>query len=441
VTQDQLSVIAVNGIGEIGQDVDLAAIIGDALEANGGVVDGDVIVVTSKVVSKAEGRIRHDSDRESAIDEEAFGAVATRGTTRIVRTRHGFVMAAAGVDASNTPDGTVLLLPLDPDASARALRAAWQERFGVRLGVIISDTFGRPWRDGLTDAAIGAAGVIVLDDHRGRRDAQGRTLEQTVTATADELSAAADLVKGKTSGRPAAIVRGSGAVLDLDDDGPGALAMVRPIDSDMFAVGTQEARSLGHREAVRLRRTIRDWTDQPVNHALIDDAIAAAITAPAPHHTTPWHFLHVVDPETRERLLDAMGERWRADLASDGFDPAAIERRLKRGDLLRGCPELIVPILVMHGAHNYPDDRRRTAERSMFLLSMGAAVQSMLISLAADGLGAAWVSSTLFCPDDARAVLDLPTAWEPMGAIAVGHPSGTPAPRSPREVGDFVSRR
>lgn len=441
MTSDPVLVIPIEGIGEVEDGADLAAIIGDALEANGVVVDGDVLVVTSKVVSKAEGRIRHDSDREHAIDEESFGNVATRGTTRIVRTRHGFVMAAAGVDASNTPDGTVLLLPIDPDASARALRAVWQARFGVRLGVIISDTFGRPWRDGLTDAAIGAAGVMVLDDHRGRCDAQGRTLEQTVTATADELAAAADLVKGKTSGRPVAIVRGSGAVLDLNDDGPGAHAMVRPIDSDMFAVGSQEARSLGHREAVRLRRTVRSWSDQPVDSALIEDAVAAAITAPAPHHTTPWHFVHVVDPTTRTRLLEAMRDRWRADLASDGFDPEAIERRLKRGDLLRECPELIVPVLVMAGAHTYPDKRRSSAERSMFLLSMGAAVQSMLIALAADGLGAAWVSSTLFCPDDARTALDLPNGWEPMGAIAVGHPKGSPAVRSPREVGEFVSRR
>ena len=154
--------------------------------------DGDVLVVTSKIVSKAESRILPAGDRDAAITAESFGEVATNGPTRIVRTRHGFVMAAAGVDASNTAADTILLLPLDPDATARQLRAGLQARLGVTLGVIISDTFGRPWREGLTDNAIGVAGVRVLHDHRGELDAQGRTLEQTVVATADELASAAD---------------------------------------------------------------------------------------------------------------------------------------------------------------------------------------------------------------------------------------------------------
>jgi len=440
LVSDQILVLPVLGIGEIAEGHDLARVIGDAVAAQGGLVDGDVVVVTSKIVSKAEGRFRHDSTREAAIDDESFGNVARRGETRIVRTRHGFVMAAAGVDASNTPVGTVLLLPLDPDASARALRSALQERFALRIGVIISDTFGRPWRDGLTDAAIGAAGVTVLDDHRGRLDAQGRTLEQTITAAADEIAAAADLVKGKASGRPVAIVRGSGAVLAAHDHGPGATALVRPLAGDMFALGSTEARREGRREAVHLRRTVRSWTDASVDADVISSAVAAALTAPAPHHTTPWRFAHIADPATRQHLLTVMRERWRADLEADGFDSPAIERRLARGDLLATCPELIVPILITDGAHAYPDQRRRDAERAMFLLSMGAAVQSMLIDLAAHDLGAAWVSSTLFCADDVREALEWPASFEPMGAIALGHPATPSQPREPRNVAAFFSR-
>ena len=135
-----------------------------------------------------------------------------------------------------------------------------------------------------------------------------------------------------------------------------------------------------------------------------------------------------------------MRERWRADLEADGLDSPAIERRLARGDLLVTCPELIVPILITDGAHAYPDQRRHDAERAMFLLSMGAAVQSMLIDLAAHDLGAAWVSSTLFCADDVREALEWPASFEPMGAIALGHPATPSQPREPRNVAGFLSR-
>lgn len=158
---DAYEVLAVPGIGEIAPGDDLAELIGAAaLDAGGpGLRDGDVLVVTSKIVSKAEGRVREGVDREAAIDEEATALVARRGPTRIVRSRHGFVMAAAGVDASNTAAGTVLLLPVDSDASARSIAAGLRERHGVTVGVIVSDTFGRPWRAGLVDVAIGVAGL------------------------------------------------------------------------------------------------------------------------------------------------------------------------------------------------------------------------------------------------------------------------------------------
>jgi coenzyme F420-0:L-glutamate ligase/coenzyme F420-1:gamma-L-glutamate ligase len=240
------SVFAVDGIPEIAAGDDLATLLGDAL--SGGLEAGDILVVTSKIVSKAEGRQIAATDREDAITAETVRVVATKahpgGVTRIVENRLGLVLAAAGVDSSNTPEGTVLLLPEDPDASARALCAALRDRFGVELGVLISDTLGRPWRLGQTDVAIGAAGVRVVDDLRGSTDAEGRRLEATVVALADELAAAAELVKGKADGRPVAVVRGLGHLV-TGLDAPGARSIVRPPAEDLFQQGSQEAWDAG----------------------------------------------------------------------------------------------------------------------------------------------------------------------------------------------------
>ena len=240
---------AVAGIPEIAAGIDLATVIGDAISRTGETLaDGDILSVTSKIVSKAEGRSVAAEDREDAITAETVRIVATReypgGVTRIVENRQGLVLAAAGVDSSNTPDGTVLLLPLDPDASARALCEAIRARFGVRVGVIITDTLGRAWREGQTDVAIGAAGVRVIDDLRGSTDAGGRALNVTLPAVADEIAGATDLVKGKAAGLPVAIVRGLGHLVSGLDE-PGARALVRPAAQDMFRLGSDEAYALG----------------------------------------------------------------------------------------------------------------------------------------------------------------------------------------------------
>ena len=234
---------ALEGIPEVTAGADLVSLIADA--AAGALADGDILVVTSKIVSKAEGRTIAADAREDAITAETVRVVATRATpnggmTRIVQNRLGIVSAAAGVDASNTPEGTVLLLPVDPDASARALANGLRSLLGVEVGVIVSDTLGRAWREGQTDAAIGAAGVHVFEDLRGRTDAEGRPLVVTMPCVADELAAAADLVKGKAARLPVAVVRGRRDLvgsLDL----PGARSIVRPLERDMFRRGTDEA--------------------------------------------------------------------------------------------------------------------------------------------------------------------------------------------------------
>jgi coenzyme F420-0:L-glutamate ligase/coenzyme F420-1:gamma-L-glutamate ligase len=423
-----VTVFPVEGLPEITGGADLAGLIAEAAT---GLADGDILVITSKIVSKAEGRVVR-VDREQAIDAESVRVVARRGTTRIVETRHGLVLAAAGVDASNTPPGTVVLLPEDPDGSARRLRKALMDRLGIRIGVLVTDTLGRPWRAGQTDAAIGAAGVAPLRDYRGMADTFGIALEVSVAAVADELAGAADLVKGKAAGIPVAVVRGL-ADLVTGADGPGAQALVRPAAEDMFRYGSADV--------LAARRTVRDFTGDPVDQAAVTRAVAAAITAPAPHHSTPWRFVVLESAAARTALLDDMLAAWISDLRGDRFTEDQIARRVRRGEPLRRAPLLIVPCLHAEAAHKYPDDRRNAAEREMFLVAMGAAVQNLLVALAVEGLGSCWVSSTMFCRPVVTQGLGLPPGWEPMGAVGVGHPAAPAPDRPPRDPSAFMVTR
>lgn len=237
-----ISIWAPDGVGEVGPGDDLVARLLAALATAGtALADGDIVCVTSKVVSKAEGRLVA-GDRAEVVARETRRVVARRGPLSIVVNRLGLTMAAAGVDASNVEPGHVLLLPEDPDASARALRRAVAEHAGVVVAVLVTDTAGRAWRDGQTDVAIGAAGLVVLDDHAGRTDPYGNVLAVTAPAVADELAGAAELAAGKLGRRPFVVVRGrSDLVLPLDDDGPGAVALLRAEGDDLFGLGAREA--------------------------------------------------------------------------------------------------------------------------------------------------------------------------------------------------------
>ena len=349
------------------------------------------------------------------------------------------VQAAAGVDTSNVAPDEVALLPVDPDASAARLRTGLAQALGVVVAVVISDTMGRAWRVGQTDVAIGSAGLAVLHRYHGTVDQQGNVLVSSAIALADEIAAAADLVKGKLAGVPVAVLRGLAGYGGTST----AAELVRAPDEDLFWLGTAEALALGRtlgralgraegrREATLLRRSVRSFRPDPVDPQLLRRAVGAALRAPAPHHSRPARFLWLADRGVRRRLLDEMAHAWRADLRRDGLSEERIERRIRRGRLLYDAPEVLVPCAVLDSAHAYPDPRRQAAEEAMFTVAAAAAVQSLLVALAAEGLGSCWVSSTLFCPDLVRSELSLPALWRPLGAIAVGYPTEPLQPRRP----------
>jgi coenzyme F420-0:L-glutamate ligase/coenzyme F420-1:gamma-L-glutamate ligase len=229
----RLEVIPLEGIAEIRPEDDLAAVILDAIAAGGEELrTRDVLVVTHKVVSKAEGRVVEVIDEAAyrrLVEDEAASILRRRGDLVITTTRHGFICANAGVDRSNTEAGTAVLLPIDPDRSAHRLRTLIERATGASIAVVVTDTFGRPWRQGLVDVAIGVSGLPAILDLRGTVDGSGNVLEVTEVAIIDEIAAAADLVMGKADRIPAAIVRG----LDLSGNGQ-ATDLVRPADEDLF---------------------------------------------------------------------------------------------------------------------------------------------------------------------------------------------------------------
>jgi coenzyme F420-0:L-glutamate ligase/coenzyme F420-1:gamma-L-glutamate ligase len=342
---DGLAVLPVRGIGDVTAGDDLAELIGNAAPW---LRDGDILVVTSKIVSKAEGRLvdvpADGPDREAARAEllaaETARVVARRGPTAIVQTHHGFVMAAAGIDASNVDKTHLVLLPVDPDASARRLRAALRER-GLDVAVVISDTMGRAWRNGLTDVALGAAGIEPFRDHRGQIDPYGNELHLTEMAVIDELAGAGELVKGKMDQVPVAVIRGFRR--ELAGDGPGAVALVRDADADMFSLGTAEAQAAGLRAAATMSSaalgaaidaTAVDRAAVPaIDAAAVDRALATVVGVLAPGtgitRTDGGTALHLRPPMSGAAALIRLGadaHRLRAALAAEGVASEALIR-------------------------------------------------------------------------------------------------------------------
>lgn len=436
-----VEILPVPGLPEFRPGDDL---VGALAEAAPWLRDGDVMVVTSKVLSKTEGRIvaapadpeERDALRRKLIDAEAVRVLARKGRTLITENALGLIQAAAGVDGSNIGSTELALLPVDPDGSAAALRAGLAQRLGVDVAVVITDTMGRAWRNGQIDQAIGAAGLPVLHGYAGAVDKHGNELVVTEVAVADEIAAAADLVKGKLTGIPVAVVRG----LRLRDDGSRGRDLLRPGEDDLFWLGTAESIELGRKQAQLLRRSVRRFTTEPVPASVIEEAVAEALTAPAPHHTRPVRFVWLT-ASRRTPLLEAMRQQWRADLAADGKPADAIERRVARGQILFDAPEVVIPVMVLDGAHDYPDRARTEAERTMFTVAAGAAVQALLVALAVRGVGSCWIGSTIFAPQLVRDELGLPEEWNPMGAIAIGYPLDDTGPRDPADTAGLLVRR
>jgi dehydro coenzyme F420 reductase / coenzyme F420-0:L-glutamate ligase / coenzyme F420-1:gamma-L-glutamate ligase len=424
-----IQVLPVEGLPEVRPGDDLASLLAGPLGTIG-LGNEDVVAVTQKIVSKAEGRVvpEEDGGRDTWVERETRRVVARRGDLVIAETRHGFVCANAGVDASNVEQGFLTLLPEDPDASAERLRRGLIERLGVEAAVVITDTFGRTWRRGLVNVSIGCAGIPALVDLRGTADHHGRELEATVVALADEVAAASGLAMGKAARVPVAIVRGVG----FEPASVPASEMVRPPEEDLFR--TSPLLSISE------RRTIRAFGDGEVSREAVEEAVRAACTAPAPHHTRPWSFTAIRTASAKRRLLGAIAEAWREDLRRDATPEATIERRIARSDAVLGAaPVLIVPWVRFRGAHPYADAERSNAERDMFLLSGGAAIQNLLLALSAQGLASCWISSTLFCQEESREALGMGDEWFALGTVGGGRvPVGTAPPRPPLDLSEHL---
>jgi coenzyme F420-0:L-glutamate ligase/coenzyme F420-1:gamma-L-glutamate ligase len=280
----------------------------------------------------------------------------------------------------------------------------------------------------VVNVAIGCAGLPALVDLRGTPDDRGRELEATIVAIADEVAAASGLVMTKSARVPAALVRGVAAEAPASP----ASELVRPPQEDLF----RESPLL----SISARRTIRAFGAGPMPREALEDAVLAACTAPAPHHTRPWRFTVLETAASRRALLGAIADAWRADLRSDGAPEETIARRIARSDAVLGAaPVLIVPWVRFAGAHAYPDGERAAAEREMFLLAGGAAIQNLLLALHAQGLASCWISSTLFCQEEARAVLGMEEAWHALGTVAVGPmPEGSVPSRPPLDLSELV---
>ncbi|MDP9119163.1 MAG: coenzyme F420-0:L-glutamate ligase, partial [Actinomycetota bacterium] len=371
-----LELIPLEGLPEVEPGDDLAALLEPSLVANAA-SDGDVVAVTQKIVSKAEGRMVPGEDRGAWVERETVDVVARRGDLVITRTRHGFVCANAGVDASNVREGFLTLLPEDPDASAERLQKELSARLGLsRLGVVITDTFGRPWREGVVDVAIGCAGLPPLVDLRGTGDDHGKELETTVVALADAVAAASGLVMTKTARVPAALVRGLGAATGDAPPGP-ASALVRRPEDDLFRESALIAVSAAEQSVA--------FGPGEVSREIVEDAVGAACAVPL---IGAWSFVALDSPAARRRVLAAAG----AD------------------DVLRAAPILILPCVRVSA---------ETSEETI-MLSGGATIRTLVVALHAQRIGWSWDPRGPFDAEGARAALALGEGWRPLGIVAVG---------------------
>jgi coenzyme F420-0:L-glutamate ligase/coenzyme F420-1:gamma-L-glutamate ligase len=384
-----LELVPLEGLPEVAPGDDLAALLEPALAPL--VSEGDVLAITQKVVSKAEGRIVPALDRDAWIERESVAVVARRGELVIARTRHGFVCANAGVDASNVPAGVLTLLPEDPDGSAERLQKELGSRLGLSsLGVVITDTFGRPWREGVIDVAIGCAGLPAILDLRGTPDDRGRPLESTVMALADAIAAASGLVMTKTARVPAALVRGLDAELERFPHRP-ARALVRDADEDLFRESPIETLAAGPSST---------FSTEPVPDGLVEEAVGSAAAGATDGR---WWF----------SVLRSLSARRRALVSAGGGAE---------------LPPLVIVVGVRDGAdRGRPDETRG--------LAAGAVVRTLVLGLHARGLAWSWDPAAPVDRAGVAAALELGNEWRPLAVVGTGRPAkpGAGRPRAPRD--------
>lgn len=406
-TPPRVEVFAIEGLPEVRPGDDLVDMLAPALTA-AGARDGDVVVVTSKIVSKAEGRLVADADRAATIEAETVRVVARRDALVIAETAHGFVCANAGVDASNVDAGWLALLPTDPDASARALHTGLSSRLGSDLAVVITDTFGRAWRTGVVNVAIGCDGLPPVVDLRGRADDRGETLVATEVALADEVAAASGLVMAKHARLPVAVVRGVDRLGGADG---AARDLVRPANEDLFRSSPLQA--------LVDRDTARAFAPGEVETAALERAVAAACTDRVLPNMHAWRFSVLRSEAARRSYLAAVG----ADRHGDDAGSVA-------GAVLRAAPVLIVPWLMLARART-PGQEGAEAERDTVVFRAGARIQTLLLALSAQGLASRWVGPSIAPHDEARAALGLDGEWLALGTVACGLPRAGRPPSEP----------
>jgi coenzyme F420-0:L-glutamate ligase / coenzyme F420-1:gamma-L-glutamate ligase len=382
-----VEVMPLDGLPEFAPGDDLASILVHPLH-DLGLRSGDVVAVTQKVVSKCEGRLASAAGRDAVVAAETVRVVARRGELLIAETRHGLICANAGVDASNLEEGVLSLLPRDPDASAARLREALTAALGVDAAVVVTDTFGRPWREGVVNVAIGCAGLPALLDLRGLPDHHGRVMDTTVVALADEVAAASGLVMTKSARVPVAIVRGvdtAGARNSVARD------LVRAPADDLFRESPLQA--------VRSLEAAHRFGRGPVSRATVEEAVGAAVAA---GRARGWLFVAVDSPAGRHRVMAA--------LATDRTSATAAL--------------LLIPCAPAEGTDP---------------LASGRTVQDLLLALHAQGVASAWTATT---PDEGRAILgalELAVRPTPLGVVAAGPmPEGGASPPRPPDRAEHL---
>ncbi|MEW6452325.1 MAG: coenzyme F420-0:L-glutamate ligase [Pseudomonadota bacterium] len=440
-----LSVVALDGIPLVSRSDDLCAIVLKGLQASSQKLrDGDVLVIAQKIVSKIQGRVvpldtvspsaaaiqlagevQKDPRVVQLILDESTEVVRKRPGVLIVEHRLGFVLANAGIDFSNLDqrsegDQFALLLPEDPDATCAELREALREKTGEDVAVIINDSHGRAFRNGTVGVAIGVAGLEALSDLRGRNDLFGRRLQTSEVGTADEIASAASLLMGQAEeGRPIVLIRG----WPPENAEGSARQLVRPKRIDLFRGDDR----VEWPSVATSRRTFRRYKPDPVPQGALDRILEIAVHAPSAHNRQPWRFVVLRELEAREKLAKAMGERLREDRLRDGDAADVVQADYKRSvQRITNAPTAILVCSTVDDMDIYSDERRSAAERQMAMQSTAMAMQNLLLTAHAEGLGASIMCAPLFCPDTVRSNLKLRSTWEPQALITLGYPAGEP---------------